>query len=152
MSTQEEARPNRKNCPNCGRESKASAKTCQWCNQRFPVERVSREGMPVATSNEIPGYEITGYVREVYGVVVRSRGAAPRLGAGLASVVGGEIETMTNLLSETRRIAIERMVEEAEQRGADAIIAMRLDVTDMSGNWTEVCAYGTAVRAHVIAQ
>ena len=108
--------------------------------------------MPVVTSNLIPGYEITEYVGEVYGVVVRSRGAVPQIGAGLASLVGGEIETMTNLLWDTRRIAVERMVEEAEQRGADGIIAMRLDVTDMSGNWTEVCAYGTGVRARKLTR
>jgi Uncharacterized conserved protein len=113
----------------------------------IPTPRFFREGIPVVTSNEIPGFEIVDYVGEVYGVVVRSRDAVVQLGAKLKSIVGGEIETMTNLLRDTRRVAIDRMVEEAEARGADAIIAMRLEVTEMNGNWTEICAYGTAVHA-----
>ena len=61
-------------------------------------------------------------------------------------MLGGEIRTMTNLLRDTRRIAIDRMVEEATDRGADAIIAMRLDVSDLQSAWVDICAYGTAVR------
>lgn len=111
-----------------------------------------RTGMPVSTSNEVPGWEITSYIGEVFGLVVRSRGAFPQLGAKLGSLVGGELTPMTNLLRDTRQHAISRMVAEAEQRGADAIIAMRFDVTSMgdSAGWTEVCAYGTAVTGTAI--
>jgi uncharacterized protein YbjQ (UPF0145 family) len=64
-------------------------------------------------------------------------------------VFGGELKTMTNLLRETRQDAVGRLVDEAQARGADAVIAMRFDVTTMgdTAGWTEVCAYGTAVRA-----
>jgi uncharacterized protein YbjQ (UPF0145 family) len=112
-----------------------------------------RQGLPVSTSNDVPGWEITEYVGEVFGLIVRSRGAFPTFGANLKSVVGGELKTMTNLLRDTRKQAIERMVEEAEARGADAVIAMRFDVTSMgdTAGWTEICAYGTAVRARELA-
>jgi uncharacterized protein YbjQ (UPF0145 family) len=109
-----------------------------------------RIGMPISTSNEIPGWEITGYIGEVFGLVVRSRGAFPQIGANLKSVFGGELHTMTNLLRDTRQQAIGRMVEEAEERGGDAVVAMRFDITSMGdgAGWTEVCAYGTAVTGH----
>ena len=108
-----------------------------------------RSGMPVSTSNDLPGWEISDYLGEVFGVVVRSRGAFPQIGANLRAIVGGELSTMTNLLRETRQEAIARLIHEAELRNADAVIAMRFDVTSMGGSvdWTEVCAYGTAVRA-----
>jgi uncharacterized protein YbjQ (UPF0145 family) len=115
--------------------------------------RAFRRGMPVATSNDLPGWEITMYLGEVFGLVVRSRGAFPQLGAKLGAMFGGELGAMTDLLRETRQHAIARLVEDAEQRGADAVIAMRFDVTSMgdSAGWTEVCAYGTAVAATPIA-
>ncbi len=108
-----------------------------------------RVGMPVSTSNDVAGWQVTEYLGEVFGLVVRSRGALPQIGANLKSVIGGELKTMTNLLRETRTAAIDRMVEEAERRGADAVIAMRFDVTAAgeTAGWTEICAYGTAVRA-----
>lgn len=109
-----------------------------------------RVGMPVSTSNEIPGWEVTGYIGEIFGLVVRSRGAFPQIGANLKSVFGGELKTMTNLLRDTREQAISRLIEEAQKRGANAVIAMRFDVTSMgdTAGWTEVCAYGTAVKGH----
>jgi uncharacterized protein YbjQ (UPF0145 family) len=115
-----------------------------------PASRLGlRTGMPVATSNDLPGWEIDEYLGEVFGVVVRARGAFPQFGANLKAIVGGELGTMTNLLRDTRRQAIGRMLEEAAARGADAVVAMRFDVTSMgdSAGWTEVCAYGTAVAA-----
>jgi uncharacterized protein YbjQ (UPF0145 family) len=111
-----------------------------------------RVGMPVATANELPGWEITAYVGEVFGLVVRSPGAVPQIGASLKSVLGGELRTMTNLLRSTREQAVQRLAEEAEGRGADAVIAMRFDITTMGdpAGWTEVCAYGTAVSARPV--
>ena len=105
-----------------------------------------RRGMPVATTPFLPGREIVEYVGEVFGVVVRSRGALPALGAQLKSIVGGALVTMTNLLDQSRRQAVQKMVKEAEGRGADAIISMRFDGDSIADGWTEICAYGTAVR------
>ena len=106
-----------------------------------------RVGIPVSTSHEVPGYAVEEYIGEVFGVIVRSRGAFPVMSAGLKQYVGGELKAMTNLLEQTRREALSRMVAEAVEREADAIICMRFDVSSMADTWTEVCSYGTAVKA-----
>jgi uncharacterized protein YbjQ (UPF0145 family) len=103
--------------------------------------------MLITTANDLPGYEITETLGEVFGLTVRSRNVGSQLGAGLKSLVGGELKGMTKALVDSRLQVIERMVEEAQSKGADAIVAMRFDTSEMGGNWTEICAYGTAVRA-----
>jgi uncharacterized protein YbjQ (UPF0145 family) len=100
----------------------------------------------IATTNELAGYEIEEVFGEVFGLTVRSRNIGSQLGAGLKSLIGGELQGMTKALVDSRTQVIERMVEEAEQKGANAIVAMRFDTSEMGGNWTEICAYGTAVR------
>jgi uncharacterized protein YbjQ (UPF0145 family) len=103
--------------------------------------------MLITTANDLPGYEVTETLGEVFGLTVRSRHLGSQIGAGLKSMVGGELKGMTKALVESRQQVIDRMVEEAEAKGADAILAMRFDTSEMGGNWTEICAYGTAVRA-----
>jgi|SRR5215468_4589765 len=103
--------------------------------------------MLITTANDLPGYEITETLGEVFGLTVRSRNVGSQIGAGFKSLVGGELKGMTKALVDSRLQVIERMVEEAETKGADAIVAMRFDTSEMGGNWTEICAYGTAVRA-----
>ena len=88
--------------------------------------------MLVSTTNELPGQEIVEVLGEVMGLTVRSRNIGSQLGAGLKSILGGELK--------------QRMIEEAQAKGADAIVAMRFDTSEMGSNWTEICAYGTAVR------
>lgn len=102
--------------------------------------------MLISTMNDIPGYEITEVLGEVFGLTVRSRNVGSQLGAGLKSLVGGELRGMTKNLTASRQDVIGRMVEEAEAKGADAVLAMRFDTSDMGGNWTEICAYGTAIK------
>jgi uncharacterized protein YbjQ (UPF0145 family) len=102
--------------------------------------------MLIATTNEVPGYTIEEVFGEVFGLTVRSRNIGSQLGAGLKSILGGELKGMTKALVDSRQQVIDRMVEEAEAKGANAIVAMRFDTSDMGGNWTEICAYGTAVR------
>jgi uncharacterized protein YbjQ (UPF0145 family) len=104
--------------------------------------------MIVTTMNDIPGYEIDEVYGEVMGLTVRSRNVGSQLGAGLKSLVGGELKGMTKALIDSREQVRQRMIEEAEVHGANAIIAMRFDTSEMGGNWTEICAYGTAVKAH----
>lgn len=101
--------------------------------------------------NDIPGYEITDVLGEVFGLTVRSRNIGSQLGASFKSLGGGELRGMTKNLTVSRQEVIGRMVEEAEAKGADAVIAFRFDTSEMGGNWTEVCAYGTAVRARKLA-
>src|SRR5204863_9749017 len=102
--------------------------------------------MLIATTNELPGYEIEEVFGEVFGLTVRSRNIGSQFGASLKSVFGGELKGMTKALADSRQQVIERMVEEAEAKGGDAIVAMRFDTSEMGTNWTEICAYGTAVR------
>jgi uncharacterized protein YbjQ (UPF0145 family) len=102
--------------------------------------------MLIATTNEIAGHEIDEVFGEVFGLTVRSRNIGSQFGAGLKSIFGGELKGMTKALVDSRKQVMERMVEEAEGKGANAIIAMRFDTSEMGQNWTEICAYGTAVR------
>jgi uncharacterized protein YbjQ (UPF0145 family) len=102
--------------------------------------------MIVTTMNDIPGHAVEEVFGEVMGLTVRSRHLGSQLGASLKSIVGGELKGMTKALIESRRDVMQRMVEEAEAKGANAIIAMRFDTSEMGPNWTEICAYGTAVR------
>ena len=103
--------------------------------------------MLIARTNDLPGYRIDEVYGEVMGLTVRSRNVGSQIGAGLKSIVGGELKGMTKALAESRHQVIERMVAEAEAKGANAIVAMRFDTSEMGGTWTEICAYGTAVRA-----
>lgn len=105
-----------------------------------------RTRMMISTMNDLPGYEVTEVLGEVFGLTVRSRNAFSQLGSGLKSVFGGELKGMTQALTDSRNQVIERMVEEAQAKGGDAILAMRFDTSEMGSNWTEICAYGTAVK------
>src|SRR4051794_29684105 len=104
--------------------------------------------MIVTTMNDIPGYDVDEVFGEVMGLTVRSRNLGSQIGAGLKSMLGGELKGMTKALTDSRQQVMERMIQEAEAKGANAIIAMRFDTSDMGGQWTEICAYGTAVRVH----
>jgi uncharacterized protein YbjQ (UPF0145 family) len=103
--------------------------------------------MLIATTNELPGYVIEEVFGEVMGLTVRSRNAFSQAGAGLKSILGGELKGMTKALQDSRQEVVQRMVDEAEAKGANAIVAMRFDTSEMGNTWTEICAYGTAVRA-----
>jgi uncharacterized protein YbjQ (UPF0145 family) len=102
--------------------------------------------MLISTMNDIPGYEVTEVLGEVFGLTVRSRNVGSQLGSAFKSLAGGELKGMTKNLSASREEVIGRMVAEAEARGGDAVLAMRFDTSEMGGNWTEICAYGTAVK------
>lgn len=102
--------------------------------------------MLIVTTNDLPGYRIDEVLGEVWGLTVRSRNAFSQIGAGLKSLIGGELKGMTKALYDSRNECMNRMIEEAQRRGANAILAMRFDTSEMGETWTEICAYGTAVR------
>jgi uncharacterized protein YbjQ (UPF0145 family) len=104
----------------------------------------------ITTMNDIPGYQVQEVLGDVFGITVRSRNIASQIGAGLKSLVGGELKGMTKMLVEGRTHARDRLIEEAEAKGADAIIAFRFDTSELGDTWTEICAYGTAVRTRKI--
>ncbi len=102
--------------------------------------------MLISTMNDIPGYVVTDVIGEVFGLTVRSRNIGAQIGAGLKSILGGELKGMTKQLIESRQEAIQRLTEETESKGGNAVIAMRFDVSDLGSSWSEICAYGTAVK------
>ena len=102
--------------------------------------------MLISTMNDIPGYEVTEVLGEVFGLTVRSRNIGSQFGSAFKSLAGGELRGMTKKLTDSRNEVIERMTKEAQARGGDAVLAMRFDTSEMGQNWTEICAYGTAVK------
>jgi uncharacterized protein YbjQ (UPF0145 family) len=114
------------------------------------VRLVALSQMVISTMNDLPGYEIDEVFGEVFGLTVRSRNLGSQVGAGLKSLIGGELKGMTKMLAEGRQHATDRLVHEAEAKGANAIIAFRFDTSELGSTWTEICAYGTAVRARKV--
>ncbi|MDA8345230.1 MAG: heavy metal-binding domain-containing protein [Thermaerobacter sp.] len=102
--------------------------------------------MRVSTTFEVPGQKIADSLGTVFGVVVRSQGLGGNLLASLRSLGGGEIHEYTRLLEDTRRQAIDRMLENAQKLGANAVVGMRFDSSEIGQTMTEVVAYGTAVK------
>jgi uncharacterized protein YbjQ (UPF0145 family) len=102
--------------------------------------------MLISTMNDVPGHEVEEVLGEVFGLTVRSRNIGSQIGASLKSLRGGELKGMTKMLAEGRAHATDRLVEEAESKGANAILAFRFDTSELGTTWTEICAYGTAVR------
>lgn len=99
----------------------------------------------ITTTENIPGhnYEILG---EVFGVTTQSRNAVSDFGAGLKSLVGGEIKGYSRMIENSREQAISRLREAANEKGADAIVMMRFDSGSIGTDMQSVVAYGTAVR------
>lgn len=102
--------------------------------------------MIITTANDLPGYEVEEVYGEVFGLTVRSRHVGSQIGAAFKSMLGGELKGMTKMLGESRQEAVNRLVEEAQAKGGNAVIAMRFDVSEFMENATEICAYGTACR------
>jgi uncharacterized protein YbjQ (UPF0145 family) len=102
--------------------------------------------MMVTTSQELPGYRIVRNIRIVRGIIVRSRSLLGSIGAGLQTIIGGNITLLTELCENTREEAFELMLQHAAEHGANAVVAMRYDATEVMQGVTEVLAYGTAVQ------
>ncbi len=101
--------------------------------------------MIVATTPYVAGHRVSETKGHVFGLVVRSRGLSGNILAGLRSIGGGEIHEYTQLLEDTRRQALDRMIQNATLMGANAVISMRFDSSELGSTMTEIVAYGTAV-------
>ena len=101
--------------------------------------------MLVTTTENIPGHRVIEIKGQCFGVVVRSRGLAGNITAGLRSLVGGEITEYTELLEQARRHAVDRLVTNATLMGANAVVMMRFDSSEIGQTMSEIVAYGTAV-------
>lgn len=103
------------------------------------------DNMNVTTALELPGKVIRKNLGMVKGITVRSRSIIGTIGGALHTIVGGNITLFTQLCEKTRQEAYELMVKHADELGANAIIAVRYDATELMGGVTEVLCYGTAV-------
>ncbi len=105
----------------------------------------NKDDFVVVTTNYVPGQKITTVIGPVFGIIVRSRGIGGNLVAGIRGMIGGEIDEYTQMLSEAREHAIQRMIADAKKAGANAVVDMRFDSADIGQVMTEVVAYGTGV-------
>jgi uncharacterized protein YbjQ (UPF0145 family) len=110
---------------------------------------VAPQGSPypvlVSTMNDLPGYTAENVFGEVFGLTVRSRNIGSNFTASFRSLGGGEVPEYTQMLAESRHVAVMRMCQMAQQMGANAILAMRFDCNEIAQTMSEVAAYGTAV-------
>ena len=113
------------------------------------VPQVAPQGSPypvlVSTMNDLPGYTAENVFGEVFGLTVRSRDFGSNFTASFRSLGGGEVPEYTQMLAESRHVAVMRMCQMAQQMGANAILAMRFDCNEIANTMSEVAAYGTAV-------
>ena len=113
---------------------------------------VAPQGSPypvlVSTMNDLPGYTADKVFGEVFGLTVRTRDFGSNFTASFRSLGGGEVPEYTQMLAESRHVAVMRMCQMAQQMGANAILAMRFDCNEIAQTMSEVAAYGTAVVVH----
>ena len=101
--------------------------------------------MIITTTENIPGMRVTRVIGQMFGLTVRTRGVGGNIAAGFRSIAGGEVKSYTKLLEDARREAIDRLVESATAAGANAVVMMRFDSSEMGQTMSEIVAYGTAV-------
>ena len=99
-----------------------------------------------STTFELAGYKVVGSLGIVRGIVVRSRSVFGTIGASLQTMMGGDISLFTDLCEQTRQDAFDRMLRHAAEKGADAVVGVRYDATELMQGVTEVLCYGTAVK------
>ena len=102
--------------------------------------------MIVVTTENITGYRVCDVKGQCFGVVVRSRGLGGNIMASLRSIIGGEIVEYTQMLEQARRHATDRMIANARLMGANAVVMMRFDSSEIGQTMSEIVAYGTAVQ------
>jgi uncharacterized protein YbjQ (UPF0145 family) len=128
----------------------AAARARSYWNRRRAAHMLgvrnlkARPHMLVTTTENVPGHRVVEAKGQCFGVVVRSRGLGGNVMAGLRSLVGGEIHEYTALLEDARRSAIDRMVQNATLMGANAVVMMRFDSSEIGQTMSEIVAYGTA--------
>jgi uncharacterized protein YbjQ (UPF0145 family) len=114
-----------------------------------PAPQAGVDHRLVTTAWELPGFKIVGNFGMVRGIMVRSRSVFGQIGAGFQQIVGGNITIYTELCEKTRQDTYELMLQHAAQLGANAVIGVRYDATEITQGVTEVLCYGTAVRVEI---
>jgi len=112
---------------------------------QYTKKDIMKNEIIIVSTPYVPGYKITKTIGVTWGLIVRSRGLGRNITAGLRSIVGGEIHEYTELLNQSREQALDRLREHAQAIGANAVVSMQFDSSEIGGVMTELLAYGTAV-------
>ena len=131
-------------CPNCGKQVADGSTFCPNCGRDLRVATPS-QGLMLLTSNYAPGYKVDKVLGLVYGITVRSRGIGGNIMAGLRSIAGGEIHEYTEMAQQARQQALDRLADHAKGMGANAVISVMFDSTEIGTTMDEIIAFGTAV-------
>jgi uncharacterized protein YbjQ (UPF0145 family) len=141
-------------CPKCGKQVNDNAAFCPYCRAQLKqqgqqVGEYSSSSAPSApillTSNYAPGYRIERVFGLVYGITVRSRGLGGNIIAGLRTLAGGEIVEYTEMAHQARQQALDRLSQQAASMGANAVLSVMFDSTEIGNTMDEIIAFGTAV-------
>jgi uncharacterized protein YbjQ (UPF0145 family) len=131
-------------CPNCGKQVAEGSTFCPSCGRDLK-QATSSQGLMLLTSNYAPGYKIDRVLGLVYGITVRSRGLGGNLLAGLRTIAGGEINEYTEMAHQARQQALDRLADHAKGMGANAVVSVMFDSTEIGSTMDEIIAFGTAV-------
>lgn len=131
-------------CPNCGKQIADNSTACTFCGRDLKKTTPS-QGLMLLTSNYAPGYQVDKVLGLVYGITVRSRGIGGNILAGLRSIGGGEINEYTEMAHQARQQALDRLAEHAKSMGANGVISVMFDSTEIGTTMDEIIAFGTAV-------
>jgi uncharacterized protein YbjQ (UPF0145 family) len=131
-------------CQRCGKTVDDSAAFCPFCGNNVKQQSSSLQTL-LLTSNYASGYKVDKVLGMVYGITVRSRGIGGNLVAGLRTIAGGEIREYTQLCQQARQEALDRLSEHAKNMGANAVLSVMFDSTEMAQSMEEIIAFGTAV-------
>ena len=137
-------------CPNCGKGAADGSAFCPSCGRDLTRPTPSQNLM-LLTSNYAPGFKVDKVLGLVYGITVRSRGIGGNLMAGLRSIGGGEINEYTEMAHQARQQALDRLAEHARSMGANAVISVMFDSTEIGTTMDEIIAFGTAVVVSPVA-
>lgn len=131
-------------CTHCGKQVDDNAVFCPNCRAQLKDPPQSAKPL-LFTSNYVPGYKVDRVFGLVYGITVRSRGIGGNIVAGLRTIAGGEIKEYTEMAHQARQQALDRLADHAQGMGANAVISVLFDSTELSGSMDEIIAFGTAV-------
>ncbi len=131
-------------CPNCGKQVDDGSVFCPNCGRDLR-QATSSQGLMLLTSNYAPGYRVDKVLGLAYGITVRSRGLGGNIIAGLRTIAGGEINEYTEMAHQARQQALDRLADHAKGMGANAVISVMFDSTEIGSTMDEIIAFGTAV-------
>ena len=136
-------------CPGCGKQIQDTAAFCPYCRydlKTTPAASTSvNSQIMLLTANYAPGYKVDKVLGLVYGITVRSRGLGGNIIAGLRTIGGGEIREYTEMAHQARQQALDRLSQHAAGLGANAVISVMFDSTEIGNTMDEIIAFGTAV-------